>query len=88
MLKRLFMAKVRVTTAILSAADPTQRRCASAHAHLAVTYGSPEDPVFPIAEARHLTEKCWQTVCKSFFAVLKQWEISIISSKLCPFLQH
>lgn len=45
-LKRLFMAKVRIATAVLSAADPTQNRYASAHARLAYVYGSPDDQYF------------------------------------------
>lgn len=54
-LKRLFMARVRVATAVLPAADPTHGRLASAHACLARLYGSPDDPLFLEAKVRHVT---------------------------------
>lgn len=53
-LKRLFMARVRVATAVLPAADPTHGRLASAHARLARLYGSPDDPLFLEAKVRHV----------------------------------
>lgn len=53
-LKRFFMARASVATAVLSVADPTQHRYASAHARWVSIYGSPDDPIFLKAKVRLL----------------------------------
>lgn len=58
MLKRLFMARLRVATAVLSGTEPTQDRYASAHERLAYVYGNADGPIFLKAEARYLTQIC------------------------------
>lgn len=72
MLNRLFMARLRVATAVLSGTEPTQDHYASAHERLACVYGNPNDPILLIVKVRYLTEVCCQIMINYFFHCVKK----------------